>query len=365
MYKKCAKCILPENFPGISFDSEGVCNYCNNYKKIKVKGEFFFKDILLECRLRGEGKKYDCMVCFSGGRDSSYVLYQLVKKYKLRVLAITLDGGLITKAGYKNMEWAKGILGVDHIIIKLDSVNILRHVGQNIKAWLKKPSLLMIPIFMSADKTFGFQLSKIGKKYNIPLLIMGGNTGVENTSFKMGYLGIYEEPNKIKLSQSIKILFAYILEYIKNPNYINGSLKYIIPGWFDFFAFQTHNKKFVHYFEYIKWNEEEILKTIREKLDWQGAPNIVQTWRIDDATSPWYNFLYYSMTGFTENDELLSNMIREEMITREEALKRVEEDNKPRYEEIKKYLKMVNVDVDIYELEKRLKKYRNNINVKD
>jgi len=363
--KKCTKCILQENFPGIKFNSNRVCNYCNNYKKIETKGKKALEKILLECRLKGIGKKYECMVCWSGGRDSSYVLYQLVKKHKLRVLAVTLDSGLITEYAYKSMKRAKDILGIDHLIIKLDSKSILKHVGQNIRAWLNNPSFLMISIFAVADKTFGFKLSKIGKQYNIPLLVMGGNTGVENTSFKTGYVGIYEEPNQIRFIQSIKLLWVYLLEYIKNPRYINGSLKYIIPGWFDFFIFQTHNKNFLHYFQYVKWDEEEISKTICEKLDWNIPLDTTQTWRIGDATSPWYNFLYYSMTGFTENDELLSNMIREGMITREDALKRVEEENRPRYEEIKKYLKMVNVDIDIYELEKRLKNYRKNINVEN
>ena len=356
--KRCSKCILPESFPGIKFDSTGVCNYCHSYKKIEVKGGEALEEVLSKCRLQGKAKKYDCMVCWSGGRDSSYTLYQLVKKHNLRVLAVTLDGGLITEYGYRNMEQAKEILGMDHKIIVLDQQRFLKHVGQNIRAWLKKPSLLMIPIFMVADKTFGSQLSKIGKQYDISLLVTGGNTGVEDTSFKAGYAGIYEEPSKVKLRQALKLLGAYLLEYIKNPRYINGSLGYIIPGWFDFFAIQTHNKNFINYFEYVKWNETDILKTIQEKLGWQGAADTIQTWRIDDATSPWYNFLYYSMTGFTENDELLSNMIREGMITREEALDGVKQENQPRYEEIKKYLKMVNVDIDIYELEKKLKGYR-------
>ncbi|MFC1461293.1 hypothetical protein ACFLQR_02095 [Verrucomicrobiota bacterium] len=356
--KRCSRCILPETFPGIKVDADGICNYCLLYRKIEAKGEDALEGLLSTYRTLAKDKKYDCMVCWSGGRDSSYALYQLVKKHKLRVLALTLDGGLITEFGYRNMERAKTILGIDHQIIVLDQKKVLRHVGKNIKAWLKKPSLLMIPIFMSADKTFGFKLTKIGKEYDVPLLVMGGNTGVESTSFKAAYAGVYEEPNQIKLTQSLRLLLAYLLEYITNPRYINGSLKYIIPGWFDFFFFQTHNKNFIHYFEYIKWNEDEILTTIRDELDWETPPDTSQTWRTDDATSPWYNFLYYSMRGFTENDELLSNMIREGMIGREEALARVEQENQPRYEEIQKYLKKVGVEIDVHGLERKLAEYR-------
>jgi len=37
--RRCTKCILPETMPFIEFDSEGVCNYCKNYKKMVTKPE--------------------------------------------------------------------------------------------------------------------------------------------------------------------------------------------------------------------------------------------------------------------------------------------------------------------------------------
>ncbi len=114
-------------------------------------------------------------------------------------------------------------------------------------------------------------------------------------------------------------------------------------------------KEFLAPYRYIKWNEEKILSTIINELDWESPSDTIQTWRTDDSTVPWYNFLYYSAVGFTENDVLLSNMIRDGQITREAALLRAEQENKPRYGEIKKYLKEIGVEVDLKKLEKRLK----------
>ena len=63
------------------------------------------------------------------------------------------------------------------------------------------------------------------------------------------------------------------------------------------------------------------------ELDWKKAPDCTATWRIDDKYSPLYNYLYYKMVGFTENDTLYSNMICEGPISRAEALKRCKSDN--------------------------------------
>ena len=68
--KICNNCILPETFPGIRFDENGVCNFCREFK--------------------GKGS-YDCLMAYSGGKDSTYTLWILKKKYDLRILALTFD----------------------------------------------------------------------------------------------------------------------------------------------------------------------------------------------------------------------------------------------------------------------------------
>ena len=69
------------------------------------------------------------------------------------------------------------------------------------------------------------------------------------------------------------------------------------------------------------------------------ASDTKTTWRIGDATAAFYNYIYQTLAGFTEDDDMLSNMIREGYIEREEALKRSKEYAKPRLESIKEYMK--------------------------
>lgn len=66
-------CILPDSYPGIEFDENGVCNYCLKHEKGQPRGAKELRK-LVESIPKGKGN-YDCVVGTSGGRDSAYVLY--------------------------------------------------------------------------------------------------------------------------------------------------------------------------------------------------------------------------------------------------------------------------------------------------
>ena len=82
----CSKCVLPSTTPGIHFDENGVCNYCSSYEPMKVKGEEELIEILNG--YRAQKNRYDCIICISGGRDSTYTLWKLVHDYGMNVLAV-------------------------------------------------------------------------------------------------------------------------------------------------------------------------------------------------------------------------------------------------------------------------------------
>ena len=66
--KVCSQCVLDENFPRISFDEEGICNYCRTSKKSDAqkdqRAKYEQKFLELIDRYRGNGN-YDCLVAFS------------------------------------------------------------------------------------------------------------------------------------------------------------------------------------------------------------------------------------------------------------------------------------------------------------
>ena len=80
--KRCAKCILPETMPFITFDDEGVCNFCLNYKPCNAPLDRRALLELVEPYRRANGP--ECLIPFSGGRDSCYALHLVVNVRKMR-----------------------------------------------------------------------------------------------------------------------------------------------------------------------------------------------------------------------------------------------------------------------------------------
>ena len=103
---------------------------------------------------------------------------------------------------------------------------------------------------------------------------------------------------------------------------------------------------FVHLYHYKRWQEDEVVKTIIDEYEWETSPDTKTTWRIGDASASFYNYIYYTMAGFIEDDDMLSHMVREKYITREEALKRSEEYSKPRINSIKEYMQTVGLNFE-------------------
>ncbi|MDA8533236.1 N-acetyl sugar amidotransferase [Candidatus Pelagibacter bacterium] len=115
--KQCNKCNLPETYETIEFNKTGSCNICENttFKKKKINWELRKKklDQLIQ-KYRGK-YSYDCIVPFSGGKDSTYTLYYLMKEYNIKPLVVTFDHGFMRKNVLENSTRTFKKLGVDVI----------------------------------------------------------------------------------------------------------------------------------------------------------------------------------------------------------------------------------------------------------
>jgi hypothetical protein len=119
--KRCTRCVLPETFPGIHFDDEGVCNFCRQFRGAerlrrsmeKYRGKF---ERLLEQKRRKGG--YDAIMAYSGGKDSTYTMAVLKREYDMSILALTMDNGFISPKSLENSRNVVEGLGVDYIIYK-------------------------------------------------------------------------------------------------------------------------------------------------------------------------------------------------------------------------------------------------------
>lgn len=343
--RRCTRCILPETFPFISFDKKGVCNYCSNYiPKNQPKSLEELKKLVEP--YKSKDASCDVLVPFSGGRDSTYVLHFVKKELGLNPIAYTYDWGMVTDVARENIAKVCGRLGVENIIVAADLSKKRRNIRLNIEAWLKKPDLGMIPLFMAGDKQFFKYANKIKKQENIDLNIWGINF-LENTDFKVGFCGVPPDWNKemiysMKLSRQLKLFRHVAKNFIMNPSYLNVSILDTLDSFLS--RYNNPRKDYYHFFDYHNWDEKEIEKILFEEYDWKGSDDLKSTWRIGDGTASFYNYIYYTVAGFSEFDTFRSNQIREGMISREEAIELSREENKPRYESLRWYLEIVGLD---------------------
>ena len=120
---------------------------------------------------------------YSGGRDSTFTLHMIKKVLGLNPIAFTYDWGMVTDLARRNIARVCGKLGVENIIIAADIVKKRKNIRKNILAWLNRPRLGMIPLFMSGDKYFFYYTNQLKKQTGIKLNIWGINV-LENTDFQ-------------------------------------------------------------------------------------------------------------------------------------------------------------------------------------
>ena len=342
---RCSKCVLPETMPFIHFDSEGVCNYCHNYspRNIPRPKEELFE--LVEGYRSEKGN--DCIIPFSGGRDSCYGLHLVVNELRMKPVAYTYDWGMVTDLARRNISRMCADLEVENIIVADDIEKKRRNIRENLTAWLKSPHLGMVSILTAGDKHFFNYVEMIKKQTGIGLNLWGVNP-LEVTHFKSGFLGVppnFEE-KLVYSNGAIKQLRYQWLRFkamLESPGYFNSSLWDTISGEY----FRSFKKKsdYFHIFDYWKWDEKTVESTLDE-YDWEKATDTNSSWRIGDGTAAFYNYIYYTIAGFTEHDTFRSNQIREGEIKRENALALILDENKPRYQNIKWYLNAIDMDFE-------------------
>jgi len=309
----CKNCVLPETFPGISFDENGICNFCQEFKGIEhlkeKKKEYRERFSQLAEELRGK-TAYDALVCYSGGKDSTYTLCALKEKYKLKVLAFTFDNGFIPEQTFKNIRKVTEKLGIDHILFKprFDTLKTIfrRCAAGNI--YPPKTLERASAICTSCMGIVKFAALRLALEKNIPLVVYGWSPGqapVESAIFKNNPAMI-KSMQKVVLEPLYKLVGDEIKPYFLDESYFNG--RYNFPYNINPLAF-------------LEYSEKEILREIA-KLGWE-AP---------EGTDSSTNCLLNSYAILTHKEQLnfhpyaheIAKLVREEYLDRESGLKKID-----------------------------------------
>ena len=334
--KRCVKCILPETFPSIKFDDEGVCNYCRSYKghekeddlktQYRQKFETLLQQITVPATiapltdssspapgtLHPDTYQYNVLMAYSGGKDSSYTLDLFKNKYKLSILAVTFDHGFLSPYATENIKTICESLSIDHITFKpqFDILTRIFRGSLNENFYSKKALERASTICSSCMGIVKFITLKLAIEKNIPFIGYGWSPGqapIQSSVMKIN-------ADFIKSSQKS---FYDPLHRISGDE-IN---KYFLDKA-DFETLQKMSLYNVHPLAFLDYNEEAIYHRIA-KLGWKQPP---------DTDSNSSNCLLNSFANQTHIDRYgfhpyafeVAGLVRSGVLSRREGIEKVE-----------------------------------------
>lgn len=258
----CKKCVLPETHETIQFDSEGVCNICRQaeIKHEKIDWEARKKlldDIVNQYRDKGQ---YDCIIPFSGGKDSTFQLWYVVTQLKLKPLVVRFDHWGYRPLVEENNVRTLKLLGVDYLqfsanwkVVKRLMLEALKRTGDF--CWFCHTGVFA-------------HTMQIAVKFNIPLVIWGESSSEYRAYHNAEEL---EELNETLFNEMINLGITAEDMY----KHLEGKVdkRDLMPFYFPKDEeLRRINSKSIWLGNYIKWNTKENVEIIKKELGWKGQP---------------------------------------------------------------------------------------------
>jgi hypothetical protein len=316
----CSRCALPENYPGIRFDTNGVCNFCRLYREEEYLGAEAL-DRRLKDALQGTSP-YTCVVPVSGGKDSTYVLYYIAKVLGLKTIAVNYDNGFTHPQATENLRQIVERLEIELVTIR--GSNQRKFMVGNLKSFLSRPTPAMVPLMCTGCRVGVVgSACKVAREHDVNLIVMGWSW-LEDTPFKATLLA----------ADGGSVVKGLAKNLVLNPRYLlyGGAITQVmdylhsysrIREWGSILQVLHPGIRQIAFFDYIEYNPERIQEEVIDKVGWSCA-DPENSWQFDCQIKSLQNCLYRTLLGFTASNDYLSAKIREGYITREQALESLE-----------------------------------------
>jgi len=289
---RCRKCVLPENYPGLSFDGTGLCSECREHAKRfgdvnwDLRGEKL-KNILDRYRGRGSGK-YDCLVPFSGGKDSSYTLQLMVKQYGMTPLAFNVDNGFANPEAVDFMKEHTSRLGVD-LEIYHPSSDLLKRVYRH-------------------------AMERTGEFCSACVVLIP--TAINRAAWEKGIrlvIGSFCEMTE-KPPAAMANMDGVRFWNIMKDRFTRRELEkdFFFPAWKRLLGI-----RYIDIPDFIRWDVPGIHRILAREA---GFTRAVSDFRYDCRATPHSNYLFNMIAGYGKMDFLLAGMVRSGFMERGSAL---------------------------------------------
>lgn len=298
----------------ISFDSEGICEYCTNYTNnilpswnMGVGHESYLNNYIKVIKNESKNKEYDCLIGLSGGVDSSYITYLAKEKFGLRPLLYHVDAGWNSRQAVQNIENLVNFLDLD---LYTEVVNWKEMQDLQLSFFKAQVPHLDTP----QDHAFFAGLYNYAAQKNIKYILTGANYSTE----------CVREPLEWHYHASD-------LRQLKDIQKKHGSRKLKLFPLAGIFKFKIYYRFFkgVKVFKplnYVDYNKETAISELVNKFDWQRYKNKHYESRF---TRFYEGFWLPEKFGYDKRRAHFSSLILTGQMKRSEALEII---SKPAYD---------------------------------
>jgi len=313
--RRCAKCVLPETHETIAFDDEGVCNICRQQevKRESIDWDQRKRDLNdLIAAYRGKGD-YDCLVPFSGGKDSTWTLYYLMKEYKLKPLVVRFDHGFLRPTVQRN------------------TVRVLRKLGADFHDFTpnwKVVRKLMLQSFLEKGDfcwhchtgIFSYPM-RVAIRFQTPL-IFWGEPSAEYTAYYD-----YDQPEEVdekRFNRFVNLGISAQDMLIRLGGAVNERdlTPFTYPPLRDLRQLRYRS---VCLGSYIPWDVKKHVRIIKDELGWEGervenVPPQYDYEKIECYLQGVRDYIKFIKRGYTRPSHLATLDIRHQRMGRAEAM---------------------------------------------
>ena len=249
-YKICSKCVMDNVSNELETDEKGVCEFCKLFEQwerehpITTQDGSKFSEIIKKIKGKGKGRKYDCILGISGGTDSMYLLYLLVK-HGIKPLAVHFDNGWNSTVAVKNMKVTLEKLSIDLYTYVVDWNEF-----RNLQLAFLKASVAEVEL--PTDMGYFALLYRVASERNIRFILSGDSFRTE---------GILPKEWLFADSKYIQSVYNF---YSKNPL---KSFPNLTPIRYLYYIF-IKRIKHVQLLNHIHYNKEEAKILLTKEFGW-------------------------------------------------------------------------------------------------
>ena len=346
--QRCRRCIIPKSAKEFKFSNDSCCELCLNQDLKKAPDGSNEKNIKLkieDIKKTGKNRDYDCLVGLSGGRDSAYLLFTLVKKYNLRCMAAYHRTPFTPDVIDENVRKLTAALNVPLIQMDISNTKHRLFAKKIVNLWLESPKKVIASLACAPCKKHNHEVYKIAKKHKIGYIVFGGNKfenfQVGAAQDKKSKVDDYKEISQFqKIKQIIivakrgaliilqhpKLLLSFPLLFRSSILYLNNRTPYL--------RMRYSNIKMLDFYFIAGYDEKSVNEFLSE-YNLKIPSNCNSSWRADCSFTELKNIMFSKTVGMTYNEAYLSNMVREGVITRAEALDRISTEGEISHERLK------------------------------